>query len=45
MGVGTVEFNTTGDEPEVVFQDVWAANEVKALVRRIQDGGEESIRH
>jgi len=45
MGVGTVEFNTTGDEPEVVFQDVWAANEVKALVRRIQDGGEEGIRH
>lgn len=37
MGVGTVEFNTTGDEPEVVFKDVWGANKVKALVRQIQD--------
>ncbi len=37
LGIGTVEFNTTGDEPEVVFRDVWAAKEVKALVRKIQD--------
>ncbi len=37
MGIGTVEFNTTGDEPEVIFKDVWAANKVKALVRQIQD--------
>jgi len=37
IGVGTVEFNTTGDEPEVVFDNVWAADRVKALVRRIQD--------
>lgn len=37
MGIGTVEFNTTGDEPEVVFKNVWAANKVKALVRQIQD--------
>ena len=37
LGIGTVEFNTTGDEPEVTFDNVWAAKDVKALVRRIQD--------
>ncbi|MDF1861353.1 MAG: PH domain-containing protein [Verrucomicrobiales bacterium] len=37
LGVGSVEFFTTGDEPEVTFQDIWAAKEVKKLVRRLQD--------
>lgn len=37
IGVGTVDFFTTGDDPEVTFRDVWAAKEVKKLVRRLQD--------
>jgi uncharacterized membrane protein YdbT with pleckstrin-like domain len=37
LGVGSVQFFTTGDEPEVTFQDIWAAKEVKKLVRRLQD--------
>ncbi len=37
LGVGTVEFSTTGDESEVTFTNVWSAHEVKALVRDIQD--------
>ena len=37
LGVGTVEFNTTGDDPEVTFHDVWKADRVKSLVRQIQD--------
>jgi len=38
IGVGTVDFFTTGDDPEVSFRGVWAARRVKTLVRRIQDG-------
>lgn len=37
LGVGTVDFFTTGDDPEVRFTDVWAAKEVKKLVRALQD--------
>ena len=37
MGVGTVDFFTAGDEPEVTFRKVWAAKKVKSLVRRLQD--------
>ena len=40
LGIGTVEFNTTGDEPEVTFDNVWSAKKVKALVRHIQDADE-----
>lgn len=37
LGVGTVDFFTTGDEPEVRFRDVWGAKDVKKLVRKLQD--------
>ena len=37
MGVGTVDFFTAGNEPEVTFRKVWAAKKVKSLVRRLQD--------
>lgn len=37
IGIGTVDFFTAGDDPEVTFTQVWAAKEVKILVRRIQD--------
>lgn len=37
LGIGTVDFFTTGDAPEVTFRKIWAANRVKALVRRLQD--------
>ena len=37
MGIGTVDFFTAGDEPEVTFRKVWAAKKVKALVRQLQD--------
>lgn len=37
LGVGTVEFFTAGDEPEITFHQIWAARRVKALVRRLQD--------
>ncbi len=40
IGVGTVEFSTAGgDEIEVAFKDVFRANRVKALVRKLQDDG------
>lgn len=37
LGIGTIDFHTSGDAPEIVFQRVWAARRVKALVRRLQD--------
>lgn len=37
LGIGTVDFFTTGDSPEVSFHQIWAATKVKALVRRLQD--------
>jgi len=38
LGIGTVDFFTTGDRPEVVFLDAWAAARIKRLVRDLQDG-------
>lgn len=37
LGIGTVDFLTSGDHPEVSFQRIWAARRIKALVRRLQD--------
>lgn len=38
LGVGTVEFATAGgDEIDVAFQDVYGADRIKNLVRRLQD--------
>lgn len=37
FGVGKVDFFTIGDNPEVSFTEVWAAKEVKTLVRKLQD--------
>lgn len=37
LGVGTVDFFTSGDDPEVSFERIWAASRVKKLVRRLQD--------
>lgn len=37
FGVGKVDFFTIGDSPEVSFTEVWAAKEVKTLVRKLQD--------
>jgi hypothetical protein len=37
FGIGTVDFLTSGDTPEVSFERVWAARKIKALVRRLQD--------
>lgn len=37
FGIGTVDFLTSGDAPEVSFERVWAARNIKALVRRLQD--------
>lgn len=37
LGIGTVDFFTTGDSPEVSFHQIWAATKVKTLVRRLQD--------
>jgi len=37
FGIGTVEFFTSGDSPEVSFERVWSARRVKTLVRRLQD--------
>lgn len=37
LGVGTVDFFTTGDAPEVSFKQIWGARDVKKLVRRLQD--------
>jgi len=37
IGIGTVEFYTTGDLPEVEFRHAWAAARIKRLVRDLQD--------
>lgn len=37
LGVGTVDFSSTGDAIDVSFADVWGARRVKRLVRRLQD--------
>ncbi len=37
IGIGTVEFFTAGDSPEISFRHIWAAKRVKELVRRLQD--------
>lgn len=37
IGVGTVDFFTIGDSPEVSFSHAWAAKEIKSLVRKLQD--------
>ncbi len=37
FGIGTVDFFTAGDEPEVTFKKIWAAKKVKGLVRKLQD--------
>jgi hypothetical protein len=39
IGIGTVDFLTSGDTPEVSFDRVWAAKKIKDLVRRLQDCG------
>ncbi len=39
LGVGTVDFLTSGDEPEITFRNIWAAQRVKTAVRRLQDEG------
>lgn len=36
-GIGTVDFITSGDQPEVSFHKVWAARKLKQRVRRLQD--------
>lgn len=41
LGIGTIEFSSTGDKIDVTFTDIWAAQKVKALVREIQDGMED----
>ena len=40
LGVGTVEFSSTGDAIDVSFGDVWGARRIKKLVRRLQDESE-----
>ena len=37
FGIGTVDFLTSGDTPEVSFERVWAARKIKTLVRKLQD--------
>ena len=37
IGIGQVDFFTTGDLPEVSFPRAWAAKEIKSLVRKLQD--------
>ncbi len=41
LGIGTIEFSSTGDKIDVTFADIWAAQKVKALVRKLQDGMED----
>jgi hypothetical protein len=41
LGIGTIEFSSTGDKIDVTFTDIWAAQKVKALVRELQDGMED----
>lgn len=37
FGIGTVDFITSGDQPEVSFHKVWAARKLKQRIRRLQD--------
>ena len=37
LGIGTVDFFTAGDSPEISFQKIWAAKQLKELIRRLQD--------
>lgn len=37
LGIGDVDFFTTGDDPEITFHNIWAAKKVKSLVRKLQD--------
>lgn len=37
LGIGTVEFSSTGDSIDVAFTDVWGAHKIKSLVREVQD--------
>lgn len=37
FGIGTIDFITSGDSPEITFRRVWAARKIKTLVRRLQD--------
>jgi len=37
LGIGTVEFSSTGDGVDVAFTDIWGAQKVKLLVRKLQD--------
>ncbi len=37
LGIGTVDFFTSGDTPEVSFRRIWGAQKVKIFVRRLQD--------
>lgn len=41
LGVGTMEFSSTGDAIDVSFADIWGARRLKKLVRRLQDELEE----
>jgi uncharacterized membrane protein YdbT with pleckstrin-like domain len=41
IGVGTVEFSSTGDAIDVSFGNTWGALRIKKLVRRLQDELEE----
>lgn len=37
LGIGTVDFLTSGDTPEITFERIWAARKIKKLVRKLQD--------
>lgn len=37
FGIGSIDFHTSGDVPEITFHRVWAARKIKVLVRRLQD--------
>lgn len=37
FGIGSIDFHTSGDTPEITFHRVWAAQKIKSLVRRLQD--------
>lgn len=40
FGIGTVDFLTSGDTPEITFERIWAAQKIKKLVRKLQDTAE-----
>ena len=37
LGVGSIEFSSSGDAVDVCFADIWGARRLKKLVRRLQD--------